>query len=102
MRIPIARLGFAVTRLDIEPRMLDQARRKSAGVPVRWMEGDARAFDLGDQFRLIFLTGNAFQQFLTNADQAALWSAYVSTCTMPDCSLFRRQPDMDNVVNTRG
>lgn len=70
--IPIARLGFTVTGLDRVPGMLEQARRKSAGLPVRWVEGDGRAFDFGDQFRLIFLTGNAFQQFLTNADQEAL------------------------------
>ncbi len=70
--IPIARLSVAVTGVDLVPGMLDQARRKSAGLPVRWVEGDGRTFDLGDHFRLIFLTGNAFQQFLTNADQAAL------------------------------
>jgi SAM-dependent methyltransferase len=70
--IPIARLGLAVTGLDIVPGMLEQAHRKSAGLPVRWVEGDGRAFHLGGRFRLIFLTGNAFQQFLTNADQAAL------------------------------
>ncbi len=63
--IPIARLGFAVTGLDIVPGMLEQARRKSIGLPIRWVEGDARTFDLGEQFRLIFLTGNAFQAFLT-------------------------------------
>ena len=70
--IPIARLGFAVTGLDIVPGMLAQARSKSAGLPTRWVEGDARTFDLGEQFRLIFLTGNAFQAFLTRADQEAL------------------------------
>jgi SAM-dependent methyltransferase len=70
--IPIARLGFAVTGLDIVPGMLAQARRRSAGLPVRWVEGDARSFDLGERFRLVFLTGNAFQLFLTNADQQAL------------------------------
>ena len=70
--IPIARRGFAVTGLDIVPGMLEQARRKSAGLPTRWVAGDARAFDLGEQFRLIFLTGNAFQAFLTRADQEAL------------------------------
>ncbi len=31
-----------------------------------------RAFDLGEQFRLIYVTGNAFQAFLTRADQEAL------------------------------
>jgi SAM-dependent methyltransferase len=70
--IPIARLGFAVTGLDIVPGMLELARRKSAGLPARWVEGDARTFDLGEQFRLIFITGNAFQAFLTGADQEAL------------------------------
>ena len=70
--IPIARRGFAVTGLDIVPGMLERARRKSADLPTRWVAGDARAFDLGAQFRLIFLTGNAFQAFLTRADQEAL------------------------------
>jgi SAM-dependent methyltransferase len=70
--IPIAKLGFPVTGLDIVPGMLERARSKSVGLPVRWVEGDARTFDLGERFRLIFLTGNAFQAFLTNADQEAL------------------------------
>jgi len=70
--IPIARLGFAVTGLDIVPGMLQLARSKSAGLPTRWVEADARAFDLREQFRLIYLTGNAFQAFLTREDQEAL------------------------------
>jgi len=72
--IPIARQGFAVTGLDVVPGMLEVARGKAeaAGVPARWVEADARAFDLGERFRLVFLTGNAFQLFLTNDDQEAL------------------------------
>lgn len=70
--IPIARLGFSVTGLDIVPGMIARARSKSVGLSTRWIVGDARTFDLGEQFRLIFLTGNAFQAFLTNADQEAL------------------------------
>jgi SAM-dependent methyltransferase len=70
--IPMARAGFAVTGLDIVPGMLERARSKSSGLAVRWVEGDARSFDLGARFRLIFLTGNAFQAFLTRADQEAL------------------------------
>lgn len=70
--IPIARSGFIITGLDIVPGMLEQARKKSADLPIRWIEGDARAFDLGEQFRLIFLTGNAFQAFLTRDDQESL------------------------------
>lgn len=70
--IPIARLGFTVTGLDIVPGMLELACSKSVGLPARWVEGDARDFDLGERFRLIFVTGNAFQAFLTRADQEAL------------------------------
>lgn len=70
--IPIAKLGFAVTGLDIVPGMLERARRKSVGLPTRWVEGDARKFDLGERFRLIFMTGNAFQAMLTRVDQEAL------------------------------
>src|SRR5918995_884300 len=55
--IPIARQGFAVTGLDVVPGMLQRARSKAAGLPVRWLEGDARTFGLGERFRLIFLTG---------------------------------------------
>src|SRR5215210_692416 len=51
--IPIARLGIAVTGLDIVPGMVDLARSKSAGLPARWTVGDARSFDLGERFRLI-------------------------------------------------
>lgn len=70
--IPIARLGFSVTGLDIVPGMVERAHSKSVDLPMRWVVGDARTFDLSEQFRLIFLTGNAFQAFLTNTDQEAL------------------------------
>ncbi len=39
---------------------------------VRWVETDARSFDLGMQFQFIFITGNAFQAFLRREDQGAL------------------------------
>jgi SAM-dependent methyltransferase len=70
--IPIAQLGFPVTGLDIVPGMIERARRKSEGLPARWVVGDGRSFHLDELFHLIFLTGNVFQFFLTNADQAAL------------------------------
>jgi SAM-dependent methyltransferase len=70
--IPIARMGIPVTGLDLVPGMIERARRKSAGLDARWIVGDARNFHLDELFRLIFLTGNVFQFFLTNADQAAM------------------------------
>lgn len=70
--IPIAQMGFPVTGLDIVPGMIERARRKSVGLPAEWVVGDGRSFHLDKLFHLIFLTGNVFQFFLTNADQAAL------------------------------
>ena len=70
--IPIARLGLRTTGLDIVPGMLERARSKSVGLPVRWVEDDARTFDLREHFHFIFLTGNAFQAFVTNAEQESL------------------------------
>ncbi len=70
--LPIAQLGIPITGLDLVPGMLERARRKSVGLPIQWITGDARTFDLEERFKLIFLTGNAFQAFLTRADQEAL------------------------------
>lgn len=96
--IPIAQLGFSVTGLDIVPGMLARARSKAAGLPTRWIEGDARSFDLGEQFRLIFLTGNAFQAFLTNADQEALLQ-HVRT-RLHDEGLFAFETRNPRLANT--
>lgn len=99
--IPIARLGLWVTGLDIVPGMLKRARSKSSGLPARWVEGDARTFELGEQFRLIFLTGNAFQAFLTLADQEALLQRARSH--LHDEGLFAfetRNPRWANLMHT--
>lgn len=70
--IPIAKLGFPTTGLDIVPGMLERAKSKSAGLPIRWVDADARTFNLHEQFSFIFITGNAFQAFVTNSEQAAV------------------------------
>jgi SAM-dependent methyltransferase len=70
--IPIAEEGIPIIGLDIVAGMVERARSKAVGLPARWLVGDARTFDLAEHFRLIFLTGNAFQAFVTNADQQAL------------------------------
>jgi SAM-dependent methyltransferase len=70
--IPLARRGFELVGVDLTPEMLAYAAHKSAGLPITWVEGDARRLDLGRQFRLIFITGNAFQAFFRRQDQEAL------------------------------
>lgn len=72
LTIPFAELGLAMTGVDRAREMLDLARHKGGSLPIRWLLADCRSLDLGKQFRLITLTGNAFQEFLTREDQERL------------------------------
>jgi len=72
--LSVACRGIRTTGVDLCRPMLDEARRKAAlqAVDIDWVEADARDLDLGRRFRLVILTGNAFQAFLTRADQDRL------------------------------
>lgn len=75
LTIPFATLGLTMTGADRAPKMLDLARRKALDLPIRWLHADCRTLDLGEQFRLVTLTGNAFQEFLTRRDQEGILGA---------------------------
>lgn len=70
--IPLAKAGITMTGVDISAEMLAYARLKAEGLPVTFMEGDARTFELDKRFSMIYLTGNAFQAFLRDQDQSDL------------------------------
>ena len=72
--IPIGARGLDITGVDLARHMLEHARKKAEaqGLSIRWVEADARSFDLGGRYRFIFITGNAFQAFLRREDQEAL------------------------------
>jgi hypothetical protein len=77
--IPIARLGIAVTGFDIVPGMVELARSKSADLPTRWVEGDARIrprraipTDLFDRKRLPGILTRANQEALLERMRAQL------------------------------
>jgi SAM-dependent methyltransferase len=74
--LPVAQRGLAVTGLDLARPMLEHARSKAeqAQLAITFVEADGRQFDLGQQFRFIYLTGNAFQAFLRREDQEALFA----------------------------
>jgi SAM-dependent methyltransferase len=71
LTIPLAQAGIDITGLDITPGMLSRARQKAAGLPVRWIEADARTFRLEQQFKVIF-GGGFFQHLLERPDQEAV------------------------------
>jgi SAM-dependent methyltransferase len=65
--------GGSGVGVDPAAPMLDVARRKTRGGSVEWREGDGRTIRLERKFDLVIMTGNAFQAFLTEADQVALF-----------------------------
>lgn len=70
--IPLSQSGITITGVDISSEMLGYARLKAQGLPVEFIEADARTFHSDKRFYMIYLTGNAFQAFLSDADQTAL------------------------------
>jgi SAM-dependent methyltransferase len=69
----VSAIGGSGVGVDPAAPMLDVARRKTGDERVEWVVGDARTIRLGRQFDLIIMTGHAFQAFLTEADQIALF-----------------------------
>ncbi|MGW8482904.1 class I SAM-dependent methyltransferase [Microbacterium sp. NPDC055903] len=59
--IPIAADGHPSVGLDLSLDMLAQAQQKAEerGVSVEWRQGDMCAFDLDNEFDLVFIAGNA-------------------------------------------
>lgn len=70
--IPLAKKGFSLTGIDPAIQMLAHAKRKAKQLPIDWIAADARSFHLQKKFKLIFLTGNTFQLFLTPKDQKSM------------------------------
>ena len=75
--LPVAAQGLDVTGVDLSRPMLEHARKKAEAqdLNIRWVEADARSFDLGTHYQFIFMTGNAFQAFLRREDQEALFAS---------------------------
>jgi SAM-dependent methyltransferase len=66
-------IGGSGVGVDPAAPMLDVARRNTTDEAIEWIVGDGREIRLGRQFDLIIMTGHAFQAFLTEADQIALF-----------------------------
>lgn len=64
--IELARRGISVAGVDIDPRMLDTARRKAPH--IEWREGDLSTVDLGRKFDAVVMAGNVMI-FLTSGTE---------------------------------
>lgn len=71
--IPLAEAGLEVVGVDVARPMLDWAVEKAGGRRnPRFLHADALDLDLPERFRLAYLTGNAFQAFLSEDEIRAL------------------------------
>jgi SAM-dependent methyltransferase len=74
----LAREGYEVDGIDIEPAMLDRARRKADTLPedarqrLHFHLGDVLKFDTGQRYKLVILSYNALLHFHEQDDQLAL------------------------------
>jgi len=104
MALRMAQLGFQVTGVDIIPEMIAWAQDKAQtlGVSIEWVVADARALYLQKQFPLIYMLGNAFQHFLSRADQEALLARVREHLHPQGCFLFgTRHPSPRNLFEAR-
>jgi SAM-dependent methyltransferase len=65
--------GGSGVGVDPAQPMLDVARRNTESEAIDWIAADAREIRLDRRFDLVIMTGHAFQAFLTEADQIALF-----------------------------
>lgn len=72
--LPIAARGTPITGVDLARPMLSHARWKARQqqLPINLIEADGRFLPFKTKFSFIFITGNAFQAFLRQADQELL------------------------------
>ena len=99
--IRLAARGYQITGVDLVPEMMARGREKAAeqGVSVEWVQADARDFHLQRQFPCIYMVGNAFQFFLTRADQEALLAHVLEHLSLGGCFLFEtRNPSPGNLL----
>ena len=101
LTIALAKSGLNCTGLDSSKKMLEQAQIKSEDLPVHYLEGDIRDFNLGQAFDLISMAGNSFQALLTIEDQEKMLSCVRNHLRKDGLFIFNtRNPLQDKLSST--
>lgn len=96
----LAERGIPVTGVDIMEPMLAYARVKAKDLAVTFIQADARTFESEQRFSMIFLTGNAFQAFLSDEDQRALLQTVYTHLEPGGVFVFEmRNPDGNDLTD---
>lgn len=74
LTLPLAEQGLDMIGIDIHQGMLDRAKSKAAekNLTIQWYLQDCTELSVPQSSKLMFMTGNSFQHFLTNEVQDAL------------------------------
>ena len=59
--LELARAGYEVTALDIDQELLDELRRRAAGLPLETVRADAREFELDRRYPLCLVPMQTIQ-----------------------------------------
>ena len=73
----LARRGAEVWALELSAAMRRRGEAATRGLPVHWVAGDMRAFELGRRFPLVLAPFNALMHLYTLADQDAALACVV-------------------------
>jgi SAM-dependent methyltransferase len=74
--IPLAKAGADIRGLDLSPSMLARAKEKAdaESIDVEWIQADARTFDLGSTFSLIYYPYNSMEHLHDSHSLRAMFS----------------------------
>jgi SAM-dependent methyltransferase len=102
--VPIAQDGVQVVGLDWSAAMLERAERRArrAGVNIRWVEGDMRAFSFEGSFALIFIAFNSFLMLKPDDRWACLARVREHLAPRGRFALDVFQPDPEVIVGKEG
>jgi SAM-dependent methyltransferase len=73
--IPLAKLGFDITGIDISSSMLELGKLKDRNFSHIFQIGDMRSFELNRKFKFIFIPTQSFQHLLSKKDVEDCFSA---------------------------
>ena len=95
--IPLAKRGIKnLTGLDLSEPSIAYAKEKSGHLPIKWVHGDIRTFQLNQHFDFIFARGSVFGFLLTTNEQKMFLHNVHTHLTEDGQFLFDFYPDLSN------